>query len=268
MGRGCGAAAVLIGAWALLGPIAPAAGARVEVDSTADSFGSADGRCSLREAVESVNRAADFGGCAAAGSYGYYDVVVLRRRAYRLSLPSLTEGVMSEDPDNSGGDLDLLGGNQVVLVSFASHGAVIDAAGFGRVLEIANAGATMLIQGVTIRGGRTAGDGGGLLTYGDAILLMSALVGNEAGGRGGAVAAIGPRADVTVLNSTLSGNRAARGGGVALLAGTDDTMLDLYSSTVSRNAATRAGGILVESGAARIENTILALNRAGRRLSD
>ena len=228
-----------------------------------DSFGPADGRCSLREAVESVNRAADFGGCDGRGEYGDYDVVVLSGRVHRLTLPSSSEAEAADESDNSGGDLDLVGGEQVVLASFGGRDAVIDAADLDRALQVSNYDAFVLVQSVTIRGGRTSGDGGGVLAFGDVVFLMSSLVANTASGDGGAIAAVGPRADVTLLNATVSGSVAAGAGGGVAAIGDPDMTVDVYSATISRNRADRGGGIHVAGGTARLENSIIALNHGG-----
>jgi Ca2+-binding RTX toxin-like protein len=248
---------------ALLAPPDSAVAARIEVDLGRDSFRPADGRCSLREAVESVNRVSDFGGCRGRGDYGDYDVVVLAGRVHRLTLPSTSESEAPQESDNSGGDLDLVGGDQVVLASFGARDAVVDAAGLDRALQVSNYDAFVLVQSVTIRGGRARGDGGGVLTYGDVAFLMSSIVGNSSAGSGGAIAAVGPRADVTLLNATVSGSVAGGAGGGVAAIGEADTTLDIYSATISRNRARRGGGIHVMGGTARLENSIVALNRGG-----
>jgi CSLREA domain-containing protein len=73
-------------------------------DTTADEFDPvADGDCSLREAVESTLRDADFGGCVGEGVYGD-DLIVLQAAVYTLDRSPGSETFIVYD--NSGGDLD------------------------------------------------------------------------------------------------------------------------------------------------------------------
>ena len=254
-------ACALCFATAFLVDVEPASAATVSVDSTRDSFGSPQG-CSLREAVESVNQGADFGGCAGRGAYGFYDLIELPRGTFRLTLRS-SEGETAAD--NSGGDLDLTGGDQVVIASPAQEGAVIDAGGVDRVLEVANYNSLLLLQGVTVTGGRAASEGGGILSRADVVLLMSAVLDNRAGGKGGGIALVDVASDATVINSTIAGNRAEGGGGGLALLGSDNTVADLSSATVVRNQAPTGGGILALGGSVDLENTILASNRGPAR---
>ena len=82
----------------LLGPVAIAQGADIEVTTTADLL-AADGLCSLREAVFAARDITLFQGCAACAAAGT-DTILLDARTYALSLPGAGEA------GNMTGDLD------------------------------------------------------------------------------------------------------------------------------------------------------------------
>jgi CSLREA domain-containing protein len=89
----------------LLAAAGGAAAATLTPTTTADQFDLvADAECSLREAVESANLNADFGGCVAAGVYGD-DVIELAVATYVLDVGPAES---SFDFDNSVGDLDVV----------------------------------------------------------------------------------------------------------------------------------------------------------------
>ncbi|MET1012708.1 MAG: choice-of-anchor Q domain-containing protein [Actinomycetota bacterium] len=286
----------LISAIALLGfePVALAA-ASPTVDTFEDTFdGScADGDCSLRDAVSSV----DPGG-------------TVRLPAGFFALNRTGAG-----PD--AGDIDL--DRPVTIVGIGEGGTFLDASGLGdRVFDV-TADATIrhvtLLNGgpvgtgglIRIREGNLAlervttfqgiaGDGGsiavgegasasidrswifaslasdrggGLFVRGDATLLRSTISDDRAEGGGGGIY-VAPVGSVSFSNSTLSNNIAVRGGGIRALGD-----IGLISATVAANEADVGGGILAsETSVSSVTNSVFARNRAsdygplcGRRLS-
>ncbi|MED7950252.1 hypothetical protein ACFWOG_17705 [Kitasatospora sp. NPDC058406] len=147
-----------------------------------------------------------------------------------------------------------------------------------RIAKVSAGGSLTLKGKVTLRNGRAATDGGGILNHGAVTLTASALTGNTAAGRGGALAnadtaapAKGPAA--TFTDSTVSGNRATgRGGGVynglrgsltttgsavngnssgaqgGGIAAVDATSTTLTSTSVSANSAINAAGVYRRNG--------------------
>ena len=69
------------------------------------------------------------------------------------------------------------------------------------------------VSGSAIRGNTATGQGGGVLGYGQLQIDHSEITGNTAGGDGGGVAFGGSTPSLT--NTTVAGNIAARGGGIA-----------------------------------------------------
>jgi hypothetical protein len=99
---------------------------------------------------------------------------------------------------------------------------------------------------------------------GNLTILNSTLTGNSVQGDfGGGVSSGGfktPWSVVTVINSTISGNSAQGGGGISNSYG----LLSIVNSTISGNSATDAGGgIFNYAGAVQITNSTISGNSAG-----
>jgi hypothetical protein len=95
-----------------------------------------------------------------------------------------------------------------------------------------------------VDGNTSAGDGGGIAFTGAGAWITvheSAIVGNTSAGLGGGVFVAGGTNANYIINSTLSGNVARRGGAVAA-AIRDQTYVGLVGSTVAYNRALEVGG--------------------------
>jgi CSLREA domain-containing protein len=220
---------------ALTVPLAARSG-RFDVTKAEDTAdGSCDAQdCSLREAVLAAN--------ASAGS-----TVEVPAGVYRLSIPRLPRG------DNAPGDGT--NGNLVVGVPMTVHGAgsaatIIDArpsaegAGIDRVFSVALTG-NLTLSDVTVSGGATAGQGGGILVLGGSLALHDAEVaGNVATGGGGGIA-ISNGAHGTITRCEIAQNTSGplgSGGGIQNI----QAELTIADSTVRDNTAIRStgGGIM------------------------
>ncbi|MBK7950844.1 MAG: hypothetical protein IPK00_19315 [Deltaproteobacteria bacterium] len=157
-------------------------------------------------------------------------------------------------------------------------GLVLDGGGLGRIFTIA-AGATVSLIGVEIRNGSET-VGGGILNNGDLTLVDCSFEGNHAvlgaGLMNGATTRVerctfsdnvatsvaggiwnSASADLTLINTTISGNQANQGGALINLQGN----VALIHSTISGNAASSsAGGIGNDAGTVTIESSIVAGN--------
>ena len=127
---------------------APASGADIDVDSTADVVAD-DGTCSLREAISAANEDTASGGqpgeCAeGAGA----DMVVLPAG---VSTPSAAR-VRSEDA-NGTGDLDIAG--DLTLHGAGALTTEIDGGQLDRVIDVLPASDHTFVDRVTVTGGRT-----------------------------------------------------------------------------------------------------------------
>ncbi len=129
-----------------------------------------------------------------------------------------------------------------------------------RIFETA-ANATVQMSHLTITGGVTAGDGGGILDHGVLMLTSSTVSGNSASHGGGGIAA---RLAATITSCIISGNSADIGGG----GGIEFEGINLYvrSSIISVNKAlsSEGGGIsLSATGELVVESSTLSGNSAG-----
>ncbi len=145
-------------------------------------------------------------------------------------------------------------------VTITGNGAldtIIDAKQQGfRVIDVIGDATDVTISGVTITGGKTTGNGGGInfLSSGHLTLSNSTLSGNQASLSGGGIYNIGR---ATITNSTLSGNQASSGGGIV-----NGGSATITNSTLSGNQASSLGGGIGNSGTATISNSTLSGNQA------
>ena len=177
---------------------APAEARDIFVTTTADGI-SNNGNCTLREAIKAANTNAAVDACAA-GQTWPVDVIVLSDSVtpYRLTVAG---------PDDATGDLDVYS-----WLDIAGAPSTIDATGLGgRILEL-RAGAVVKLLGVDLRGG-------------------------DAGAFHGGGAYVGGGAQLIAFGSSIRGNRASLGSGIAATSG---ATVKLQSSDVSNNAASHA----------------------------
>jgi len=134
-------------------------------------------------------------------------------------------------------DLQLLGvqGSAVTIVDGGANGSVV----------VVEQGATVLIDGLTLRNGRAA-EGGGLFARGTVTLRNSTISGNEATGRyaGGGIGNDYGSGPMVLENCTVSGNTASDqfGGNGAGISAVYGDSLRLTNCTVSGNSITSAFG--------------------------
>ena len=237
-----GLAAALVLIWGIGGSAAQ--GDTLTVTKTADTNdGSCDpDDCSLREAIA---RAEDG------------DTIIIPAGTYTLTL----DAELGIDKD-----LTLTGagpGGTIIQASSVNPVLSPDDPGVAdfRVFNIT--GGTVAISGVTIRHGKTSGDGGGMLNSGTLTLTNSTVSGNAADGlglrRGGGIWNLGT---LTLTNNTVSDNTARFGGGIYNSGGT----ITLTNSTVSGNTATEAGGGIYNNfgGTLTLANSTVSGNTSGQ----
>jgi hypothetical protein len=134
------------------------------------------------------------------------------------------------------------------------------------VVLIVGGGTTVAVSGLTITEGFNSAAGGwagGLLNGGVLTLANCVVSSNSAGpslngGVGGGI--FNYQGPLTVINSTISGNSAARGGGIM---NDGNAVLTLIDTTVSGNTAAQdGGGVANVGGFVTITNTTVANNGA------
>jgi CSLREA domain-containing protein len=211
---------------------APGAGAAtIDVTTTFDTT-SADGKCSLREAV----RAADLDAVAVGGANECpagtgADVIALPPGSYDRSAVGI-------DDNNTAGDLDVAG-----TLTIAGAGAAlttIDAKGLDRVIDVI-AGADLTITGVTITGGAAPNGGNGSAVTGtDGNPGAPATGGSGTPGSSGG--GIQNNGTLTVADSIITANSAGDGGKGALgIGGNGTTGTGATGGTGNGGAGDRGG---------------------------
>ncbi len=169
------------------------------------------------------------------------DEIILPSGTYSLSI----EGI--DDQQSLTGDLDITG--DLIL---RGDGSIIDGGGIDRVLDIVRG--TVNISGVTIRGGLilddedpVEGSGGGIRNEGDLTITDSTISGNVATVGAGVANYNGT---LQISRSVVSGNgddSTSRGGGVSNESNYDPASLQITASTITNNRADTGGGISIRS---------------------
>ncbi len=212
------------------------------VNTAVDGTGSALGQLSVRQAVNLANVLP--GG----------ETITFNRSAFAgHSVIDLTAGQL--ELSNVTGAVNIIGPGARMLA--------ISGNGASRVFQV-DQGASASLIGLTITGGVTTGDGGGLLNDGTLSLAGVAVVGNSAANGGGVdnmgtALIVGSAIDensasadgggifntgkLTVTNSTLATNSAGADGGGLYNRG----LAILAFSTVEGNSASAGGGIFADA---------------------
>ena len=213
----------------LASPGAPAlAGAALEPtrfdDPAPDGCQPAD--CSLREAVIAANNSP--------GS----DTITLAAGTYSLTIPG------AEESAGATGDLNVH--SALVIAGQGTDATVIDGGGNDRVMLVGVVGNLNLL-GVTVRGGNTAYNGGGILNIGTLAVRDSVFQSNTAD-LGGAISSGSDSGRLVVDRTTIRDNSAGRVGGGVFLE-TPGSEATITNSTISGNTGTDGtGGVHIQSG--------------------
>lgn len=153
----------------------------ITVTTFADDL-TANGNCSLREAVQSANTAAAVDACAMPGTTN--TIIRLAAGGYTLTLAGANEDA------NQSGDLDLLAAME--FIGQGNRETAIDGASIDRVIHV-HTGAVATIKGVTLRNGAAPDGevidqaaepgrpGGAIFNSGELTLLESAVTASRAG---------------------------------------------------------------------------------------
>ena len=200
----------------------------LNVDTTRDgpSDGECANDCTLREAV------------ALAGG-GTGTPVLLPAGVYKL-----TQGPLII----SGQNTTIYGAGFLGQQSSGARTTIIDGNNRSRVVQVPPE-RTAIFAGVTITGGRAATGAGAFVGSGGTLFFYNSFVrDNVADSRGGGVHAQGT---IEILQSTVSGNRAATGGGIAVDAGGSGFVV---ASTLAENT----GGAFTTAGSYQFHNATIS----------
>ena len=158
------------------------------VNTTSDGTASPAGDLSLRQAVNLANV------LTGAQSISFDPTVFASPQTITLT----------------GGQLELSDTSGTETIAGPAAGVTISGGGNSRVFQV-DSGVTAALSGLTITGGSTSGDGGGLDNLGTVTLTDCTISGNFAGSSGGGVDNLGT---ATLTDCTISGNSAGLGGGL------------------------------------------------------
>lgn len=234
--------------------------ATINVTTTADEANVANGRCSLREAIESANQNTAIGGCVAIGTFGN-DVINVPAGTYSLT-------ILGKGEDNAAtGDLDIRSSLDIEGVGAATTIIQWDPTVADndreRIFDIFDDDRPNVVRiaNVTIQNGAvenvsgTGMEGAGLFNTGTTTLFRVVVTHNRAEMDGGGImndGEFGDSAVLTVIDSTIAQNMAGAfnaltdgGGGIYNKGG---GTLTLERSTVSDNSAPILGGGIFNDG--------------------
>jgi CSLREA domain-containing protein len=210
--------------------------------------------CSVRAAIQEAN--------ALAGP----DEITIPAGTYVLSLAGTAEDaaatgdldITSElDLTGAGADVTIIDGNLLDRVVHCLSGSMVSITGLtiqrGRAVSESGGGilqiGTLTLTQVHLRNNESTGNGGGLFANGSPLVLDSLISGNTAAAGGGV--ASGVFASPSIVNSTVSGNS---GGGIAFLF----SLGGLTNATVTDNTG---GGVTFEIEAVlQVANSIISGN--------
>jgi hypothetical protein len=171
-------------------------------------------------------------------------------------------GVIQFDPSIAGQVIALSTGRLIINKSVSIEGPVpagmtISGSAISGVFGVATGLA--VFRNLSIVNGRSTTNGGGIGLGGDAILDHVLVANNEAIGDGGGIATLAT-ARLTLINSTVSGNSAAIGGGIG-----GSGVITIRNSTIARNSAwAEVGGIYAyDLAVVSVRNSIIGDNIKG-----
>jgi CSLREA domain-containing protein len=236
---------------------ANATGQTLVVSKFTDSAdGVCDADCSLREAIGIANQTPGT------------DMITLSPGVYQLEIPPGVGGECNwEDENNDISDLDIY--DDLILIGAGALVTTLDSEMGDRLIDVQPT-AEVRISDLTITGGDTDDNGGGLANAGILTLENVRIVANHAGGYecGGSGGGIDNSGSLTIRNSQIldnfagaSGSGAGSGGGIA-----NDGVLKVYDSLIQNNGSSGGedfsiGGGVTNRGDALISGSTIADNR-------
>jgi CSLREA domain-containing protein len=227
---------------AVLAVAVPGSSAATITPSTFVDDDTANGNCTLREAIEAANSDAAVDDCQPGSGP---DLIRLTAGKYKLLIPG-----RGEDAGHTG-DLDIAGDLRLTGNLGASR---VDARGIDRVFDVQSGEVSFQI--LTIAGGDAgAANGGGIRIRGGRTRIYRSTVSNNAAQNGGGVSA---SADLALDTSTLVENQAIdTGGGLHVDGGTSRLLM----STIVYNLVGLDGsGIAEDGGAVTVKGSLVSGN--------
>jgi len=240
------------------------AGAIIAVNTTADEFGENDRNCSIREAIEAVNRRAAFGGCRAGDPF-LANIVQLENKTYILTRGELIpkKEVTIAGVDNSVTDAKDPITRQTPKRMLASTEIVGN--GTSRLFNTSVEKFTLHIKDLVLRNG--VADKGGLILAGGQVNMLNSIIKNSSATvSGGAIYLEGNDAHLTSTDTTWENLTAKVGSvvGMSCLIGLNPTKhnISFFRSAVLNNGNANSNSIIQLCGQSELtaDNTTIAKN--------
>ena len=216
---------------------------RITVTSLEDTIAN-DGAVTLREAIIAANNNTSVDGSVAGSG------------ADEIQFdPTVFAGVQTITLEL--GELEVT--EDLTLTGLGANNLTIDANQMSRVINVTG-DVPLTVAGLTLTGGMSANQGGGIFSGGDVTLTNSSVSGNASERGGGGIFSFG---NVTLTNSTVSGNSTAGGSGEGdgsgggIFSGGNVTLTD---STVSDNSGFDYGGGIDVIGNVTLTNSTVSGN--------
>jgi parallel beta-helix repeat protein len=208
--------------------------ANLVVNTTIDGTGSPSGDLSLRQAINLAN-ALDV-----AETITFDPIVFATPQTITLTA----------------GQLELSDTGGTVTISGPAAGVTISGGGMSRVFQV-DSGVTAVLSGLTISGGSTTGDGGGVYDDGGTITLIDCTLSGNSAAVGGAICT--KRGTIGVSGCTLFDNSATDEGGALY---SYDSTTTLTDCTISGGSADVGGSICTKRGTIGVSGCTLYNNSA------
>ena len=196
------------------------------VTSLEDVIDANDGKLTFREAFEAANRNVAVGN-APAGSFSEKDTITFAEGlsgTFKLGGQELAIH----------GSLDIIGSGAGQLI--------FDGEGLSRVFSV-SFGNVVGLYGITITGGKTSDNGGGICNFGTLTVTNCMISGNTTLSYGGGIYNENGSL-LMVMNSTISGNSAVGANGSGSGGGiyNNSCIVSVMNSTIAGNSAASSGG--------------------------
>ncbi|WP_353570403.1 CSLREA domain-containing protein [Candidatus Albibeggiatoa sp. nov. BB20] len=237
--------------------------ATITVSITTDEDTS-NGDCSLREAIQSIEDSADYNGC----TYDADNTISLAAGTYQLTVgPSITIDLAMtiEGADEATTIIERTTSHQVLIVDSAAVTTIKNItlkdgkSGTGGNVFV-KSGSRLDLEDVTLTGGTSTANGGGLLNYGTTNLLRVTVDGNETTGTSGSGGGVYNAGNLTLDTTTISNNTTERKGG-GIFNASAAVLIIQTNSSVEDNSSTLCGaGILTKGNNVTITSSTLQNN--------
>jgi predicted outer membrane repeat protein len=159
----------------------------------------------------------------------------------------------------TGGELVIAG--DLTITAPGADRLTVDADGGSRVFNVFDgdlADNVVVIDGLTITGGNTTGNGGGILNRDENLTILNSVLSDNSAARGGGLE--NQTGTLTVRNSIITGNSANYDGGGLSDSGGYGSVVQ--NSVISDNSANHGGGVRASGGILTVENSTISGNSA------